>query len=124
MPPRRRLSLNSRFGIIAVPAVLLFHNGRPMARFNESEPTLQRLADFLQAQTLLTPAVTLNVTSADFVGPVPAVAKVTFNWYLALAWTFIAACALYGGFKARLWRRVADSVRNWWIEAEQHLHEE
>ncbi|XP_037090755.1 thioredoxin domain-containing protein 15-like isoform X2 [Pollicipes pollicipes] len=117
-------SLNTRFGIIAVPTVILFHNGRPQARFNQSEPTLQLLADFVRAQTQLSAAVLLNVTSADFGGPLPSVPEQRLDWYLVAAWLFIVVCALYGGTRLRLWRRAADTVRNWWIEAEQHLHEE
>lgn len=117
-------SLNTRFGIIAVPTVLLFHNGRPQARFNQSEPTLSRLAEFVTAYTQLPAAGELNVTAADREGPLPAEVEQRLDWYLVAAWLFIAVCAAYAATRLRLWRRAADNVRNWWIEAEQHLHEE
>jgi len=117
-------SLNTKFGIIAVPTVILFHNGRAQARFNHSEPTLQRLADFVSAHTQLTPTTPLNVTEEDWLGPLPSEPADVLDWYLVAAWAFIAACAAFGATKLRLWRRAADVARNWWIEAEQHLHEE
>ena len=107
-----------------MPTVLLFHNGRPQARFNHSEPTLSRLADFVSAHTQLTPVGSLEVTDSDRTGPLSARPEHRLDWYLLAAWLFIVVCAAYAGARLRLWRRAADWLRNWWIEAEQHLHED
>ncbi|KAF0310121.1 Thioredoxin domain-containing protein 15 [Amphibalanus amphitrite] len=117
-------SLNTRFGIIAVPTVLLFHNGRPVARYNQSEPTLERLAEFISSHTLLSAGGPLEITDADLAGPLPTVAEHRLDWYLVAAWLFIIVCVACAATRLRLWRRAADTVRAWWLEAEQHLHEE
>ena len=43
-------SLNTRFGIVAVPTILLFHSGKPVLKFNYSV-TLDDLRDFVKNNT-------------------------------------------------------------------------
>jgi len=40
-------SLNSRFGTIAVPNIMVFHNAKAVARFNGTERTLTSIAAFV-----------------------------------------------------------------------------
>jgi len=40
-------SLNSRFGTIAVPNVMVFHNAKAVARFNGTERTLTSIVAFV-----------------------------------------------------------------------------
>jgi len=40
-------SLNSRFGTIAVPNIMVFHNAKAVARFNGTERTLTNIAVFV-----------------------------------------------------------------------------
>jgi len=42
-----RCSLNSRFGTIAVPNIMVFHNAKAVARFNGTERTLTNIAAFV-----------------------------------------------------------------------------
>lgn len=44
-------SLNSRFGTIAVPNVMIFHSAKAIARFNGSERTLASLTSFVSNVT-------------------------------------------------------------------------
>jgi len=40
-------SLNSRFGTIAVPNIMVFHNAKAVARFNGTERTLTTISAFV-----------------------------------------------------------------------------
>lgn len=44
-------SLSTRFGTVAVPNILLFQGAKPMARFNQTERTLETLTSFITNQT-------------------------------------------------------------------------
>lgn len=42
-----RCSINSQFGIVGVPTLVLFHNGRPILKFNRPFYTLAQFSKFL-----------------------------------------------------------------------------
>lgn len=44
-------SLNSQYGVVGVPTVMLFHNGRPVAKFNRTDYTLLEFVNFLNEYT-------------------------------------------------------------------------
>ena len=44
-------SVNTYFGILSVPTVMLFHNGKPVAKYNESTISLSKLVDFITGVT-------------------------------------------------------------------------
>ncbi|KAG8281526.1 cell redox homeostasis [Homalodisca vitripennis] len=44
-------SFNTQYGIVGVPTVMLFHNGRPAAKFNDSEYTLEMFSRFITRHT-------------------------------------------------------------------------
>ncbi len=41
-------SVNTYFGILGVPNVALFHNGRLIAKFNDSQFTLNKFSEFVE----------------------------------------------------------------------------
>lgn len=118
-------SLNTQFGVMAVPSIFVFHNGRPLYKYNYSE---YNLASFTQTFSLLTGLEPINVTeltAEDMSGPVPSVAVITTNYYLVLAWVFTLTTASWHISKSRWLTWAVESVRNAWREAEiQHEHEE
>lgn len=38
---------NTQFGIAGVPTLIIFHNGKPAAKFNDSDYTLEMFAKFI-----------------------------------------------------------------------------
>ena len=40
-------SLNSKYGTASVPNIVIFHNGRALSRFNQTERTIEQLAGFV-----------------------------------------------------------------------------
>ncbi|XP_066994531.2 thioredoxin domain-containing protein 15 [Anabrus simplex] len=111
-------SFNTQYGIVGVPTVMLFHNGRPAAKFNDTEYTLEMFARFITKYTGLEPQHKLYVTSADFGGPVPSVPTKETDYCLALSWIFILVCSVYFFSKSSYWQVIVESAQNSWREAE------
>ncbi|GFQ78481.1 thioredoxin domain-containing protein 15 [Trichonephila clavata] len=65
-------NLYVRYGLVYVPNVMLFHNSKPFARYNETMLNLDMFVKFINKFTGLSHNGTLNVTSADMKGPVPS----------------------------------------------------
>lgn len=118
-------NLHLRYGLVAVPNVMLFHKGKPIARFNETHLNLERLVTFVEKYTGLQYNGTLNVTSADMSGPVPSTLSKKVDYVLILAWIFTICCLCYGFSKSTLCHKIIETVKRTWQEAEaQHEHEE
>ncbi|XP_069705621.1 thioredoxin domain-containing protein 15 isoform X2 [Periplaneta americana] len=118
-------SFNTQYGIVGVPTVMLFHNGRPAAKFNDSEYNLEMFTRFITKYTGMEPQGKLVVTSADFGGPVPSVPVKETDYCLALSWIFILVCGVYFFSKSTWWRWIVETIQNTWREAEaQHEHVE
>jgi len=116
-------SLNTRYGIVAVPTLLLFHNGRAVAKFNETTYSLEHFVEFLDKYTNSQPEGALNVTSADFYGPLPSETVNEPDYVLWLAWIFIIICTSLAFVKSSFCNRIVEIIRNNWNEAEaQHEH--
>ncbi|GLH07881.1 hypothetical protein R5R35_000697 [Gryllus longicercus] len=116
-------SFNTQYGIVGVPTLMLFHNGRPAAKFNDSEYNLEAFAKFITKYTGLQPHDKLYVTSADFGGPVSSVPTKETDYCLILSWAFMFVCGLYFFSKSSWWRWISEAIQNTWREAEaQHEH--
>ena len=44
-------TVSSHFGVLSVPMILLFHNGKTIAKFNDTTFTLNKFAEFIQYYT-------------------------------------------------------------------------
>ncbi|CAL8129564.1 unnamed protein product [Orchesella dallaii] len=125
-------AINTYFGVLSVPTVVLFYNGKTLAKFNDTTFNVNQFAEFISTFTDQKPGIRLNVTSADFQGPIPSVIIKGHDWYLYLSWFFILACFVYYISKTALWHRVLELVQNSWREAEavssvppaQHFHQD
>ncbi|XP_063234351.1 thioredoxin domain-containing protein 15 [Bacillus rossius redtenbacheri] len=111
---------NTQYGIVGVPTLMLFHNGRPAAKFNESEYTLEAFSKFVNKYTGLEPRNMLFVKSADFLGPVSSVPTKETDYCLVLSWLFIAVCAGYFFGRSSWWRWLVEAALNTWRESEAH----
>lgn len=118
-------NLHMRYGLISVPTILLFQNGRAVAKYNESHSSLEKFANFVNELTGIIPEGALNVTSADMTGPVPAALQEKTDYILILSWVFTIACLCIWFLKSSFCHRIVESIKNTWREAEaQHEHEE
>lgn len=116
-------SYNTQYGIVGVPTVMLIHNGKPVAKFNDTTYTLESFSKFITQLTTLKPNGSLYVTSADFAGPLSSTPSNETDYCLLVSWAFILACALYYMSQSRWWKQFMELVQNTWRESNaQHEH--
>lgn len=116
---------NTQNGIVGVPTLILFHNGRAISRFNDTEYTLDLFSKFLSKYTGISASEKSYVTSADFAGPVSSTPEKDTDYFLGLSWMFIFMCAVYYFTKSKWWKWIVETVQNTWRESEaQHEHNE
>ncbi|KYM82790.1 Thioredoxin domain-containing protein 15 [Atta colombica] len=116
-------SFNAQYGIVGVPTLMLVHNGKPVAKFNDTIYTLESFAKFVSHLTNLQPNGSLYVTSADFTGPVSSTPSNEMDYCLVLSWIFIVACVLYFTSRSRWWQQFVELIQNTWLESNaEHEH--
>jgi len=116
-------SINTQFGILALPTLILFHNTKPISKFNHSNYMLENFSEFVNTFTGLEPLLPLELQDRDMEGPMPTKAVPEPDFYLYLAWIFTIVCALGYFGKSSYCEWIIESVRNNWREAEiQHEH--
>ncbi|KAG1949136.1 thioredoxin domain-containing protein [Pimephales promelas] len=109
-------SLSTRFGTVAVPNILLFQGAKPMARFNQTERTLETLASFIANQTGFGASPDQAVEEDDRVGPLPAAPVRSIDWLFVFSVLFISGFTLYAIL-------CSDSIR-WLIPGQDHEHQD
>lgn len=112
--------INMRYGLVAVPSILLFHNGRAVAKFNDSSPSIEGLTGFIARHTGVTPDRPL---APDSSGPMSDVPLEFIDWVLVSAWVFTAVCLIGAFLRSGLCKHMTASVQNAWREA-QHQHQD
>ena len=116
-------SINTQFGILALPTLIIFHNTKPISKFNQSNYMVEHFSEFVNTFTGLQPALTVELLEQDMQGPMPTKAVPEPDYYLYLAWLFAMACALGYFGKSSYCEWIIESFRNNWREAEiQHEH--
>ncbi|XP_073681022.1 thioredoxin domain-containing protein 15 [Garra rufa] len=109
-------SLSTRFGTVAVPNILLFQGAKPMARFNQTDRTLETLTSFIANQTGFEASPDEAVQDEDRVGPLPAVPIKGIDWLFVFSVLFISGFTLYAIL-------CTDSIR-WLIPGQDHEHQD
>ncbi|XP_065298617.2 thioredoxin domain-containing protein 15 [Dermacentor albipictus] len=112
--------INMRYGLVAVPSILLFHNGRAVAKFNDTFVTMQGLMAFVTRHTGMQPSRPLD---PDYNGPLADKPLEYTDWVLVSAWLFTIVCAVGAFLRSSLCKRMVASVQNAWREA-QHQHQD
>lgn len=115
---------NTQNGIVGVPSLVLFHNGKSVAKFNGSEYTLELFSQFITKHTGIPAVEKSTVTSADFAGPVTSIPSKDSDTYLILAWTFVIFCSVYYFTKSKWWKWIIESIQSNWRESEAHAQHE
>ncbi|KAK9887833.1 hypothetical protein WA026_000144 [Henosepilachna vigintioctopunctata] len=116
---------NTQNGIVGIPSLLLFHNGKPVAKFNDPEYTLDLFSKFVTRHTGVPAKEKSIVTSADFAGPVTSSPSKGSDIFLVISWLFVIFCAMYYFTKSSWWRWILETVQNNWRDSEdqaEHLH--
>ncbi|XP_046557421.1 thioredoxin domain-containing protein 15-like [Haliotis rubra] len=113
-------NLNARFGTVAVPNVMLFHQSRSAVRFNHTERVFNSFIQFIKNVTGLEPNTTVNVTDQDFQGPLPSVPTEDPDYLLWMAWVFVLVCSSYIFVNSHYGQQSINRVRVLWQE-HQHI---
>lgn len=115
---------NTQNGIVGVPSLLLFHNGRSVAKFNGSEYTLELFSQFITKHTNVIPVEKSTVHSIDFWGPVTSVPSKESDMFLIISWLFIMLCSGYYFTKSQWWKWIIETIQSNWRESEAHAQHE
>lgn len=116
--------LNTDFGIIGLPSIVLFQNGRMIQKFNTTRPTtVTYMIDFIQQFTNLKPASpSVVVTSEDF-SPTSKLKvqmqEESFDFYLLLSWIFIIVVSLYYFVQSSTFKQMVEMVNRTWRESNE-----
>ncbi|GAB0095552.1 uncharacterized protein DMENIID0001_109470 [Sergentomyia squamirostris] len=116
-------NLNTEFGIIGLPTLILFHQGRPIMRFNDTQSTVNNFITFIMKHTDMQPISMQHayVTSDDFNGPLPSKVEYETDYYLYLAWAFVILCAIYYFTKSKLYTQIVEMIQRNWHESEAQI---
>ncbi|XP_022115993.1 thioredoxin domain-containing protein 15 [Pieris rapae] len=118
----RHHGINAQYGIVGVPTLKMFHNGRPVGKFNGTEYNIHLFSKFVNAITGQNPQGLL-VMSKDFQGPVSSTAEKETDFFLILSWLFIVVCSIYYFMESKWWTMIVEMVQNNWRESvAQHEH--
>lgn len=112
-----------RFGLVGVPSILFLFNGKVIAKYNDSDPSLEGFVSFVHKVSGLSPASSPILIEEDYNGPVPCSPQVTLDYVLTLSWLFVIGCFAYLFGKSAMFKGIVQSLVNTWREAEaQHQH--
>lgn len=113
-------SINTDFGVLALPTLMLFHRGRPVVKFNETAFTLNNFVKFIERHTgMKTSSSKVFVTSADFRGPLSNKLEKDTDYCLWLSWAFIAFCCVYHFFRSAYFAQVVEIIQRNWRESSE-----
>lgn len=106
-------SFNTEYGIVGLPTLLLFHQGRPVVR----KRTKVNFKTFIIRHTGLTPSElpeNFNIT-------LPLDGEPQTDYILVLAWLFIIICGAYYFTKLTIYTEIIEMIKRNWRESEAQL---
>lgn len=113
-------SVNTDFGIIALPTLMLFHRGRPVVKFNESLFSVNNFVKFIGRHTDIEPITSkIFVTSDDFRGPLSNKVEKETDHCLWLAWIFIALVICYHFARSKYFAQIIEVIKRNWRESSE-----
>ncbi|KAH8284855.1 hypothetical protein KR054_001893, partial [Drosophila jambulina] len=116
---------NAEFGIVSLPTLMIFHQGRPLIKYDPSwsDSEKRSFARFIMRHTnvktvdpqSIHPSI-LNRTRTE---PLSSVPLVQTDYYLGLAWAFILACLANYLRQTVFWKQLVEMVQRNWRESEE-----
>ncbi|XP_071954513.1 thioredoxin domain-containing protein 15-like [Antedon mediterranea] len=87
-------NLNTRYGTVAVPNILLFYKGKPVMRFNYTR-TFENFRDFIKNYTGIQPDSSVDVLPEDYDGPLPSIPTKEPDYILWFSIAFLSLFTIY-----------------------------
>lgn len=122
--------MNTELGIVGLPTLMLFHQARPVVRFNgtlsRTSTNFQTISDFVTEHTGIVSRLRAEpshgeepfaLRSEHFAGPLDGVLVVESDWCLWLAWLFIGVCCCYGFGRTSVYAKLVEYVKRNWRES-------
>ncbi|KAL8593224.1 hypothetical protein ACOMHN_009879 [Nucella lapillus] len=114
-------NLNARFGTVAVPNIMLFHQSRSAVRFNHTERHFDTLLQFITNTTGLEANSSVELSSEDYEGPLSSSPTEESDYLLWFAWVFIVVCSGHIFISSEIGQTAIERVMVLWQE-HQHQH--
>ncbi|EDW92021.1 thioredoxin domain-containing protein 15 [Drosophila yakuba] len=117
--------LNAEIGIVSLPTLMIFHQGRPLIKYDPSwkDSEKRSFARFIMRHTnvktvdpqAIDPAIVLRSETE----PLSNKPIVETDYYLGLAWAFILACLANYLRQTVFWKQLVEMVQRNWRESEE-----
>ncbi|XP_050098656.1 thioredoxin domain-containing protein 15 [Anopheles aquasalis] len=124
--------LNAEFGIVGLPTIMFFHQGRTLVKYNGTEISITSLANFVTRHSGMEPLLVnqtkpasgghypLHYISDDFKGPLSNKVEYRTDYWLYVAWAFIILCACHYFSKSSLYAQIIEMIKRNWRESAAH----
>lgn len=112
--------LNARYGSIAVPNILLFHNSKAIARFNATVKNFDTLKEFIYNITNLKADSDIVIEQTDFLGPLPSTASIEVDYLLILSWCFVILLSVIMFLRSRTGYKIFHFIASFGQEHQRH----
>ncbi|XP_052860302.1 thioredoxin domain-containing protein 15 [Anopheles cruzii] len=123
--------LNAEFGIVGLPTIMFFHQGRPLVKYNRSEISVDSLWMFVTRHSGMEPMLanrkklpaghyTLHYISDDFKGPLSNKVEYKTDYWLYVAWAFIIVCTCFYFSKSTVYAQIIETIKRNWRESAAH----
>ncbi|XP_064536494.1 thioredoxin domain-containing protein 15 isoform X1 [Drosophila montana] len=114
---------NAEFGIASLPTLMIFHQGRPLIKYDPPSNENVSVPSFIMRHTNLkyVNPRTLRpyILAWAKEGPLVSVPTVTTDFYLILAWAFILICLANYVRQTLFWKQLVEMVQRNWRESEE-----
>lgn len=104
--------LTMRYGMISVPTILFFFDEKLIERYNETQITVDQLANFVHQLTSIEPNGEVKLIDQDNDGPLPIEPVSQIDYVLVLACLFNIVLAIYFIVRSQLVGRLIEFFRN------------
>lgn len=119
------IRFNAEFGIVSLPTLMIFHQGRPLVKYDPPwhESTKVSFGRFILHHTNIK-SVDPKIISPDMLQvytnrPLPHIPTVKTDYYLGLAWAFILICLANYARRTPMWEQLVEMVQRNWRESEE-----
>ncbi|ALC41753.1 CG8297 [Drosophila busckii] len=114
---------NAEFGIVSLPTLMVFHQGRPMIQYDPVSTEMVSIRRFMRRHTNVQVVEVKNIDPELYKkaleGPLSSQQVWQRDYYLGLSWGFILICLANYMRRTRFWKQLVEMVQRNWRESEE-----